>query len=332
MAEEVQEVEMEGLKEALRKEGRKKKLDFNDLKSGGFIKQIQKDLFTVRLRCPGGKVTSDKLRKAAEIADKYGAGEVHVSVRQSIEIPYVHYQFFNEITESLKEVDWSVASCGPRIRVPTACAGCTYNPNGLMDTQSICAEVDKRYFGMETYHHKFKISFSGCPIDCFRTREMDLGFQGVLEPRLIEDMCNGCELCVKACEDDALHMEGKLPVRDPDKCVYCGDCVKVCPLDAMVTNRKGWLARVGGKHGKHPYFAYEVANFLTDEQVYALIEKTLEWYRQNAIGRERIGATIERLGLDKYINEVVIPLGLEAITDDKERAKYYAKGNFYGAR
>ena len=37
------------------------KVDFNDLKSGGFIKQRQKDLFTVRLRCPGGRLSTDKL-------------------------------------------------------------------------------------------------------------------------------------------------------------------------------------------------------------------------------------------------------------------------------
>ena len=110
----------------LKKEARGLNLDFDALKSGGFIKQTQKDLFTVRLRCPGGKLTSAKLRKAAEIADKYGKGEVHNSVRQSIEIPYIHHQYFEEIVEALKEVDWSVASCGPRIRVPTACAGCTW--------------------------------------------------------------------------------------------------------------------------------------------------------------------------------------------------------------
>ena len=124
-------------------------------------------------------------------------------------------------------------------------------------------------------------------------------------------------------------MEGDLPVRDWDKCIHCGDCVKVCPVDAMVSKRTGWLVRVGGKHGKHPYFSYEVANFLNDEQVYELIEKSLYWYQENAIGRERIGAAIERLGLDRYMDDVIEPLGLEAIRDPKERVKYYARGNFY---
>lgn len=320
---------MEGLKAELRKESRRLKLNFDELKSGGFIKQTQKDLFTVRLRCPGGRVTADKMRTAAAISDKYGRGEVHITVRQSVEVPYVNYIHFDAIAEELRAVNWSVASCGARVRVPTACAGCSYNPNGLVDTQGICAEVDRRYFGTPTGHHKFKISFSGCPIDCFRTREMDLGFQGMVEPKLLEDLCNGCQLCVKSCEDKALRMEGDLPVRDDSLCVGCGDCVKVCPVDAMVVARRGWLARVGGRHGKHPLFAYEVANFLTDDQVYALIETTVEWYRQHGEGRERIGAVIGRIGLNTYLDDVVRPLGVEIVAQADQRRKYWAGGNLY---
>ncbi|MDP3880432.1 MAG: 4Fe-4S binding protein [Dehalococcoidales bacterium] len=313
----------------LRQESRRLKMDFETLKSGGFIKQTQENLFTVRLRCPGGRVTSEQLRKAAEIAEKYGRGEIHNSFRQSIEVPYVHYQYFDTIAAELKEINWSVASCGPRIRVPTACAGCTYNPNGLMDTQGMCIEVDKRYFGSATGHHKFKISFSGCPIDCARSREMDLGFQGMAEPELIEDLCNGCTLCVSTCEEKALTMVNGLPVRDDSKCIYCGDCIKVCPLDAMIAGRKGWLIRVGGKHGRHPIFAYEIAQLATDEQCFALIEKTAEWYQANSLGRERIGATLLRLGLPGYLDEVVRPLGLDVIDTPEERKKYWAAGNMY---
>lgn len=324
------ETSMEGLKAELRKESRRLKLNFDELKSGGFIKQTQKDLFTVRLRCPGGHLTSEKLAKAAEIARKYGRGDLHITVRQSVEIPYVSYLHFDAVAEDLRSVNWSVASCGARVRVPTACAGCSYNPNGLVDTQAVCAEVDRRYFGTPTGHHKFKISFSGCPIDCFRTREMDLGFQGVVEPALQEDLCNGCTLCVRACEDRALQMAGDLPVRDDERCIGCGDCVKVCPVDAMQVGRRGWLARVGGRHGKHPLIAYEVANYLTDDQVYGLIEATVEWYRANGDGRERIGATIGRVGLKTYLDEVVRPLGAQPIEDAAERRKYWSGGNDYG--
>lgn len=305
------------------------KLDFEALKSGGFIKQTQRDLFTVRLRCPAGKLTSQRLHKAAELAEKYGQGEVHTSVRQSIEIPYVHHQHFDDIVAELKDINWSVASCGPRIRVPTACAGCTYNPNGLVDTQTMCLETDKHYFGIPTNHHKFKISYSGCPIDCARTREMDLGFQGIAEPKLVEELCNSCELCITSCEENALTLVDGLPVRDHDRCIYCADCIKVCPLDAMITARKGWLVRVGGKHGRHPIYAYEIAQFAADDECFSLIDRTMEWYQANGQGRERIGATIGRLGLSKYLDEVVKPLSLEVIEKPEGRRRFRAEGNFY---
>ncbi len=313
----------------LRREARRPKMDFAVLKSGGFIKQTQKYLFTVRLRCPGGKLTAQQLRKAADIADKYGRGEIHTSVRQSIEIPYVNYQHFDAIAEDVKAINWAIASCGPRIRVPTACAGCTWNPNGITDTQAMCLEVDKRYFGTETGHHKFKITFSGCPIDCPRSRGADLGFQGMVDPSLVTEICDGCGLCISTCEENALTLVDELPVKDISKCIYCGDCIKVCPIDAMIEARKGWLVRVGGKHGRHPLFAYEIAQFASDEQCLALIEKTVAWYQSNGEGRERIGATIGRLGLAKYINEVAKPLSLEVIEKAEERRKFWAKGNLY---
>ncbi len=315
--------------QSLRREARRLKMNFEELKSGGFIKQTQEDLFTVRLRCPGGRITSTKLKKAAEIAEKYGRGEIHNSLRQSIEIPYVHYKHFDTIAAELREIDWSVASCGPRIRVPTACAGCTYNPNGIMDAQEMCFEVDKRYFGTATGHHKFKISFSGCPIDCPRTREMDLGFQGMIEPKLVEELCNACTLCVTTCQDKALVMVDGLPVRDNSRCTSCGDCIKVCPVDAMVEARRGWLVRVGGKHGRHPIFSYEVVQFASNEDCYPIIEKTMDWYQANGEGRERIGSVIGRLGLDKYLDEVIKPLNMEIIRSAEERRKYWTEGNLY---
>src|SRR3989338_7238260 len=287
----------------VKKEGQDVKVDFNELKSGGFIKQRQKDLFTVRLRCPGGRLTTKKLIELARIADKYSKkGVVHLSFRQSLEILYVDYRDFDALVADLRNVGHKVASCGPRVRVPIACGGCEYNPNGLTDTQKMAEMVDEKFFGTSTYH-KFKMSFSGCPIDCARTREADLGFQGVVEPAWDEDTCTGCTICSRACKEGAIvsHPETGKPIYDPAKCIYCGDCIRACPTESWKAERYGHFVRVGGKHGRHPREANDAAVFIPDEKVSNVIEKTLEWYKINGKKGERIGTTIDRIGLKSYI-------------------------------
>ncbi|MGR3221222.1 MAG: 4Fe-4S dicluster domain-containing protein [Candidatus Anammoxibacter sp.] len=284
----------------------KSKLHLEDLKSGGFIKERKKDLFTVRLRVPGGRLPFEKMERITEVAKKYGKyGYVHISVRQSIEIVGVHFDDIDAVIKELKEVGQKIASCGARVRVPTACGGCEYNPNGIMDAQKKVLEVDEKFFGREC-NHKFKIGFSGCPIDCIKTREMDLGFQGMVEPEWIKEDCIGCKLCAKACLESAItsDKDGK-PIFDIDKCISCGDCINMCPTDAWKAKRKGWHVRVGGKHGRHPRKADNVFDFLPDEKVHDFIESTVTWYNKNASGRERIGNCFDRVGLGKYIKEAV---------------------------
>ncbi len=284
--------------------GQEQKVDFNDLKSGGFIKQRQKDLFVVRLRCPGGRLSTKKLVEIAKLAEKYSKkGVVHFSFRQSLEILYVDYRDFNALVAELEKIGQKVASCGPRVRVPTACGGCEYNPNGLTDTQKMAEMVDQKFFGTPT-PHKFKTSFSGCPIDCARTKEMDFGFQGVVDPTWEEDLCTGCTICAQACKEDAIVSDpdsGK-PIFDPMKCIYCGDCIRACPTESWKPKRYGHIVRIGGKHGRHPMEAIEVCKFLPDEKVEEAIGKTIEWYNANGKRGERLGNTIRRVGLQSYLD------------------------------
>lgn len=273
-------------------EGRNGGLDFETLKSGGLIKQRQKDKFTVRLRCPGGRVPVKKLKKIVAVAEKYAGDYVHLSFRQSIELPYVDYHDFGAVREELADAGQAIASCGPRVRVPTGCSGCEYNPNGLMDTQRMIKLVDEKFFGYEL-PHKFKISFSGCPIDCARTNEMDLGFQGAIWPWWDRETCIGCRICSKVCKEGAIESDSQTgePIYIPEKCLYCGDCIRACPTDSWREQRSGWMVRVGGKHGRHPMTGHKVAEFLSDEDVSRFIDVTTKWYERHgsAYGRTRIG-------------------------------------------
>ena len=44
------------------------KVDYATLKKGGFMRQKQKNNFSLRLACVGGALTAENLRKIAEVA------------------------------------------------------------------------------------------------------------------------------------------------------------------------------------------------------------------------------------------------------------------------
>jgi len=281
-------------------------IDLKNLKAGGFIKERGKDLFTVRLRVPGGRLPVTRLQKIAEVAGKYcREGMVHLSVRQSVELINVHFKDFDAVVAELGEGDQRVASCGARIRVPTACGGCEYNPNGLVDTQKSALEVDQRLFGTPTGHHKFKVGFAGCPFDCPKSATNDVGFQGAVLPGLEKDACIGCGLCAKSCSDGAITMgEDKLPRFNDERCSWCGDCVKICPTEAWRTAKRGYTVRIGGKWGRYPLVGTIFATFLPEEQVADFIAAVLEWYLATGEGRGRV-----RLG------DLIIQHGAESLLE-----------------
>lgn len=93
--------------------GIKSNVDFNKLKSLGFVKQKQKNLFTVRCACPGGRVPIKRLKKMIEAAEKYGDGYVHLTARQGLEIPYVHHKDFDRVIDLLAKAEGEIGSGGP---------------------------------------------------------------------------------------------------------------------------------------------------------------------------------------------------------------------------
>lgn len=278
-------------------------------------------MFTVRLRCPGGRVPLRKLEKIIEVAKKYAGDYIHLSFRQSLELPYVDYRKFKAIFEELAEGEQKVASCGPRVRVPTACSGCEYNPNGIMDTQKMVKLVDEQFFAQEM-PHKFKISFSGCPIDCARTNENDLGFQGAVNPEWDEETCTGCRICSKACREGAIESDAETgkPIYYPEKCLYCGDCIRACPTDSWQEEVKGWMVRVGGRHGRHPIAGHKIAEFISDEDVPKFIKTIIEWYKENGeeYGRTRLGVILQIPGKwSSFVNTLREVLGDKIIRHPK---------------
>jgi electron transport complex protein RnfB len=51
--------------------------------------------------------------------------------------------------------------------------------------------------------------------------------------RVEEELCNGCRLCVKRCQMEAIEIENKKALIDLDRCIGCGLCVTTCKQEAL---------------------------------------------------------------------------------------------------
>lgn len=50
--------------------------------------------------------------------------------------------------------------------------------------------------------------------------------------------CNGCGLCTKRCQMEAIRVCEKKAILDADRCIGCGLCVHTCPSDSLSLERK----------------------------------------------------------------------------------------------
>jgi dissimilatory sulfite reductase (desulfoviridin) alpha/beta subunit len=282
------------------------KVDLAELKAGGLLKQKQPDLFSVRLHIPVGRITSEQVKKVAEIAERYGQSFLHLTMRQGIEIPFVNFDDINTVIEELKSVNMGLGACGARVRVVTGCPGAAWCPWGLQDAQAYGKRLDEIFYGRSGLPHKFKMGVAGCPNSCAKPNENDVGFLGVAEPvfeETDEKKCISCGLCVDACPVGGLKLVDGKPVIDREKCVHDVKCVLICPKDVLKIRRQGWNVYVGGKWGKFPQLGVLFAEFVSDDEGIELVEKILKAYSRLSPRGERLGELINRIGLETFRRE-----------------------------
>ncbi len=73
----------------------------------GIYEQRQPHTYMVRIRCAAGGITPYQLRKTAQIAQKYGSGEVHFTTRQEVQVHDVLIENVMNVIRGLHEVGLS---------------------------------------------------------------------------------------------------------------------------------------------------------------------------------------------------------------------------------
>lgn len=274
-----------------------------ELKGQGYILQNDKEHFICRVITINGTMTSEKIRKVAEIAEKYGEGHMSFTSRLTIEIRGITYENIDNVKEELKKAEMYAGGTGKRVRPVTSCKGtvCSY---GLLDTQKLNKNIhDRFYIGWYNVSlpHKFKIAVGGCPNNCMKPDLNDFGIVGQVIPELNLDKCKNCGKCgvIEKCRMKAASKKNNEVVIDREKCINCGKCIENCYFSAMEIKQKGVKIYLGGRWGKFPKAGYLVNKIFSEEEALDFIEKAILYFKENGVWGERFGIMLDRIGFEK---------------------------------
>lgn len=91
----------------------------------------------------------------------------------------------------------------------------------------------KRYSINDGPGIRITIFFKGCPLACAWCHNPE-SQSGKVQKLYSANKCIGCNSCVDACPENALHLDPeKGIITDFEKCNLCGSCARVCPTHAM---------------------------------------------------------------------------------------------------
>jgi dissimilatory sulfite reductase (desulfoviridin) alpha/beta subunit len=266
----------------------------------GLLAQKQRDYVTVRLTILSGKVSSSQLRRLANITENEGAGFLILTMRKGIEVPWIKTERALDVIREFNASGLKGGSCGTRVRTILACAGLDRCPFALIDTGELCSKISSRYYGKEM-PTKFKVSIAGCQNCCSHPHINDFGIICAVKPRINPEKCIDCGQCLRLCRGKAIKEGSKgLPEIDFDKCIDCGWCIKNCPTSAIKEEKSGYTIIIGGKSGRRPKLGEELTRLATEEEVLVLLDKTLNYFKKYADGKERLSEILERLGMEHF--------------------------------
>lgn len=252
----------------------------------------------VRSREPySAEFTADQIGILADVAEKYGSGAVHITPRQTVEIPYIDRTDLPVVRELLARHGLSPGSSGRNLRNVTACSRwCLYNASPMSDAaRTLNALLNDKVLPAKT-----NISLSGCAFSCVRSRTSDIGVIARSEIAITDKKCKHCSLCVKeplGCQMDAITLTEKGVDIDSDKCIMCGFCSGVCRPGTIAVGSKRFDILVGGNGGIVPREAVPHSTVSSEKETIASILSIIEKYCELAKKGERIGDLIARTGV-----------------------------------
>jgi len=142
--------------------------------------------FMVRIRIPGGQLSSAQLLTIAELSKEFGRGLADITVRQNIQLHWVRIDDIPLIFDALGRVGLTTTeACGDTVRNIIGCPVSGVDANELYDATPLIRKVNDFFVNNREFSNlprKFKIAITGCPVRCTYPEINDIGLFAVRRP------------------------------------------------------------------------------------------------------------------------------------------------------
>ncbi|WP_299184247.1 HEPN domain-containing protein [uncultured Aquimarina sp.] len=154
---------------------------FDLWKSTNVIQQKQEGYVAIGVKVLLGDFYTDKARLLADLVEKYAAGEIRLSLRQNILIPFVKEGLLPFFYQELEKLGFVEAGYNKAVDI-TACPGTDTCNLGIASSTGIAEELErviKTEYPQYLQKEDLVIKISGCMNACGQHNMANIGFQGM---------------------------------------------------------------------------------------------------------------------------------------------------------
>lgn len=157
------------------------KKEFEKWKLANIVPQKQGGFVAIGIKVLLGDFYTDKARLLADLVQKYAAGELRLSLRQNILIPYVKEELIPFFYTELEKLGFVEAGYNKALDI-TACPGTDTCNLGIASSTGIAVELEriiKAEYPQYISNSGVVIKISGCMNACGQHNMANIGFQGM---------------------------------------------------------------------------------------------------------------------------------------------------------
>ena len=302
-------------------------------------------LYSVRAVSPR-LVSTMKIRKFAELAEKYSDGYLRFTSRNNVEFLLTKQENIDPLIKDLEAIGHPVGGTGNSISNIVHTQGWVHCHSAATDASGIVKAVMDElmpHFKEMKLPAKIRIALACCLNMCGAVHCSDIAILGVHRrpPKINRELLTKqCEIpsVISSCPTAAIRpatYEGRPSVDiNEDLCMFCANCYTVCPsLPLNNPLNDGLSIWVGGKvsNARHePMFSKLAIPFIPNNpprwpEVVDAVKNIVEVWANNARKHERIGEWIDRIGFPRFFQLTDIPFQKEHIDDFKHAGLTYKR-------